>query len=126
MSDEQANALSERYRMTGHRLLPGMLARWADDTEPQRVETCITFDVGGNPGWLVDLRDPATLGAALAVFETLVGYPCWFDPDTRSSGDVPDGWVVSAFTGAYPSRGYGCGFTREEAIVAALESVPRP
>jgi hypothetical protein len=145
VTDEQARALGEQYERATDRartaIRPGMRG-WVGDEEitvlsndypgsdanhddplrftfwrhrRQRWDVC-------NEGWIVvDLRDPATRGAALEVVRERWQDPlAWLDWLQTASGLE---WYVNV-------RGHGdqwfAGASEAEALVAALESAPKP
>jgi len=144
MTDEQAEALGRRLlACDGFRWMPGMLARHAH-TGPIRVlcdqdgENYAEITVGPGPDgnemqrpyeWGVvgrfpasgafpcwpDMRDPATLGCALALVRERHGGSCCCVP-AGHEWDVDDGLGDSILNDPEP--------TEAEALVAAMEAAP--
>lgn len=138
LTNEQAEALGRRWIAAGGWWLAGMLngaGKFArvlvtsgdpDDPEFCAAEEGATEDDCyavwvGYPGCWPDLRDPATLGACLAVVRERWGEPrahLW--PAEDADGGTP--WLFRLCYGAAPR----CeGNTEAEALVAALEAAPK-
>lgn len=72
----------------------------------------------------IDLRDPATRGAARAVLEDRCGRVVWIDYEHRKCKEESPCYEVFVDDGDFACSFLGSGETEAEALVSALEAAP--
>lgn len=143
LTNEAAEALGRRWLAAGGGWRAGMLVQATMHGSPVEVRLCYPTKAPNTASaeW-PDLRDPATLGACLAVVRErwgstahLVRHMTWV-PDGKGDTEQACWWALAVGQSSVPftvryedeygvGNKYLCGPTEEDALVRALEAAPK-